>query len=244
MSRRVGDGAPSSTMNREMLNIFAEAFGIREVEINGKPQWSVKLSPADGMSSERTAIFIPETKSWSLATISMPTESIVERPTSTMPDYTSYLPGLHEKDYFPRATSKYQAANWAELLPDTPHNNFFRNVEWSNTPLGPLSTWPMSLRLYLHAILFQTTAAIVVHWGPRQIAIYNESFVAILGSAHPRFMGSSFTDDWHNFRNPFEGLFHQLDVSGVGTDVNNYGLFVRQMGKFELIRCMRANIAL
>jgi hypothetical protein len=69
-------------------------------------------------------------------------------------------------------------------------------------------------------------AAIAIQWGQQQIAIYNDSFIPLIGSAHPRFMGASFTERWHNFRDPFESLFRQLETSGVGTDVKDYCLFV------------------
>jgi hypothetical protein len=233
MSRAGKDGP--ANMTKEMLNIFAEAFGIREIEVDGKKQWSIHLS-TNGPSSGEMAIFVPETKSWSSLGSTLPSESAAGTLMSLVPDSAPWPPETNQMEYFPCATSKYQAGNWADLLPDTPHNNFFRSVQWSNTALGPLSTWPMSLRLYLHAMLFQSSISTVIHWGQAQIAIYNSSFKSIIGSAHPRFMGASFTDDWHNLKDPFGSLFCQLEASGTGRDVNNHCLFVTHIGESKLAR--------
>ena len=146
------------------------------------------------------------------------------------PDSGQYSLGSYPIEYFPPASSKYQAENWIELLPDTPHNNFLHNLHWSKTPLGNPSTWPLSLRLYVRTILAQPSAPMALHWGPDQTVLYNESFIPLLGSAHPSFMGSSFLDDEYNFRDPFKSLFRQLEESGTGTALNCYCLFVKNVG--------------
>jgi hypothetical protein len=138
-------------------------------------------------------------------------------------DHMGYLPPVQVK-------SNFHVESWADLLPNTPHINTFRNVDWSSTPLGALNTWPISLRLYIHTILFQPAAAMAIRWGQEQVAIYNESFIPLIGSAHPHFMGASFKEDWHNFKDPFEGLFQQLEKSGTGTNAKNHCLFVPREG--------------
>lgn len=48
----------------------------------------------------------------------------------------------------------YTKSTWIEALPPGPHVQFFKDTDWSVTPLGPLGTWPSLLRqmtLYLMA---------------------------------------------------------------------------------------------
>lgn len=222
------DGLPSNT-TKEMLHALADMFGIHEVEIEGERQWAVDLQPTTDSSAGEYALFNAESKLW------IPKRSV--RPgTSTLMSLSSEsllsLSGVDHMGYLPpvQVKSNFHVENWADLLPNTPHINTFRNVDWSSTPLGALNTWPISLRLYIHTILFQPAAAMAIHWGQEQVAIYNESFIPLIGSAHPQFMGASFKEDWHNFKDPFEGLFHQLEKSGTGTNVKNHCLFVPREG--------------
>ena len=49
-----------------------------------------------------------------------------------------------------------------------------RAHDWSGTPLGPIDTWPQSLRSAI-SILLPSKAQIVLFWGPELIAIYNDA---------------------------------------------------------------------
>ena len=40
-----------------------------------------------------------------------------------------------------------------------------RNLDWSKTPLGPVDTWPQSLRSTV-SMLLPSKAQIVLFWGP------------------------------------------------------------------------------
>ena len=40
-----------------------------------------------------------------------------------------------------------------------------RNLDWSNTPIGPPDTWPQSLRSTV-SMLLPSKAQIILFWGP------------------------------------------------------------------------------
>ena len=60
-SRAGKDGQPSK-LTKERLQVFADAFGIREIDIHGKKHWSIDLK-IDESSPCRNAVFDSESKS-------------------------------------------------------------------------------------------------------------------------------------------------------------------------------------
>ncbi|MEC5161990.1 CheY-like chemotaxis protein [Janthinobacterium sp. CG_23.3] len=54
---------------------------------------------------------------------------------------------------------------------------------WSKTVLGEPAQWPHSLRLCVD-ILLNSPLASVLMWGPEQVMVYNDAYVALLGSKH------------------------------------------------------------
>ena len=67
--------------------------------------------------------------------------------------------------------------------------------DWASTPIGPIASWPRSLKGYVSMILALPTPAIIF-WGPRQTQIYNDGYIAIIGPRHPRHYGATFKDCW------------------------------------------------
>jgi hypothetical protein len=64
-------------------------------------------------------------------------------------------------------------ADWTSGLSPSEHVDFFRNKDWTETPLGHCSTWPHSLRLYTHT-LFSDTRVSGICWGPKRITFYSK----------------------------------------------------------------------
>jgi PAS domain S-box-containing protein len=69
------------------------------------------------------------------------------------------------------------------------------STDWSATPLGPMSAWPVSLRSSVETMLSLATPAIIF-WGPEQTQIYNDGYAVIMGPRHPRYFGASYRDSW------------------------------------------------
>ncbi len=70
-----------------------------------------------------------------------------------------------------------------------------RSMDWSSTPLGPVETWPQSLRTSV-SLCLSSTFPILVAWGPEDIQIYNDSYRPICGAKHPESMGQNFKVCW------------------------------------------------
>jgi anti-sigma regulatory factor (Ser/Thr protein kinase) len=60
-----------------------------------------------------------------------------------------------------------------------------REFNWAATPLGPVATWPQSLKTAV-GICLSSRYPIVIWWGPDLVLLYNDAWVPILGpDKHP-----------------------------------------------------------
>lgn len=76
-----------------------------------------------------------------------------------------------------------------------------RTTDWSATAVGPIDSWPQSLRTAL-SILLETGFPMYIAWGPDFTQFYNDGYRPILGSTkHPQALGAStretFAEIWH-----------------------------------------------
>ena len=70
-----------------------------------------------------------------------------------------------------------------------------RATDWSNSPLGPPSTWPKSLRTCVRIIL-TSQQPMFVWWGKELINLYNDAYKAIVGGKHPEALGQPASIVW------------------------------------------------
>ena len=69
------------------------------------------------------------------------------------------------------------------------------NFNWSETPLGPIATWPASLKASL-ALILRSPVPIVTLWGEDGIMIYNDAYSEFAGKRHPSLFGSKVREGW------------------------------------------------
>jgi PAS domain S-box-containing protein len=71
-----------------------------------------------------------------------------------------------------------------------------RSIDWARTPLGPIESWPQSLRTSV-SICLSSRFPILVWWGPELVMLYNDAYRPILGAAkHPQAMGRGGREVW------------------------------------------------
>ena len=87
-----------------------------------------------------------------------------------------------------RGTGSENYADWTLQIARTAHNQFLLDTAWQETSLGPMSEWPLSLRLMTLKMLRDPRPA-NLYWGPDRVAIYNEPFSIMAASRHPAMMG-------------------------------------------------------
>jgi hypothetical protein len=64
------------------------------------------------------------------------------------------------------------------------HVQWARNIDWSRTPLGPMSLWSSQIRSNANLIM-QDPRPAVGFYGPDLVMIYNEPYIELLGGLHP-----------------------------------------------------------
>ncbi len=70
-----------------------------------------------------------------------------------------------------------------------------RSMDWSNTPLGPIESWPQSLRTTV-SLCLASNFPIALVWGHQHVQIYNDGYWPICGEKHPHSMGQDFRECW------------------------------------------------
>lgn len=70
-----------------------------------------------------------------------------------------------------------------------------RQLDWSQTPLGPVATWPQSLCTAV-SIMLGSRFPMMVHWGPELVHFYNDGYASILQDKHPGALGEPAEPWW------------------------------------------------
>lgn len=70
-----------------------------------------------------------------------------------------------------------------------------RQFDWANSSLGPLASWPQSLKTVTD-LLLRSSVPMVLLWGEDGIMIYNDAYSVFAGSRHPKLLGSKVRDGW------------------------------------------------
>jgi PAS domain S-box-containing protein len=61
--------------------------------------------------------------------------------------------------------------------------------DWGATPLGPISSWPATMKSMVGLIL-RSPMPMATLWGPDGIMIYNDGYAVIAGARHPAVLGA------------------------------------------------------
>jgi len=67
--------------------------------------------------------------------------------------------------------------------------------EWSQTPIGPIESWPQSMLIAV-SICLNSRFPMFVWWGPKLVNVYNDGYIPMLGARHPRALGRPARDSW------------------------------------------------
>ena len=70
-----------------------------------------------------------------------------------------------------------------------------RELDWESTPMGPPAGWPPELCQAV-ATMLASRAQIVLFWGPEYCALYNDAYIATMGSKHPAHLGRPGSEMW------------------------------------------------
>ncbi|WP_010188058.1 PAS domain-containing hybrid sensor histidine kinase/response regulator [Sphingomonas sp. PAMC 26605] len=84
-----------------------------------------------------------------------------------------------------------------------------RQHDWTLTPLGDPSSWPLQMAT-LVAVLLEAGQPMFLAWGPERTLIYNNAYAPLLGGKHPGALGKPFLEVWSEVATDLIPLFDQV----------------------------------
>ena len=106
-----------------------------------------------------------------------------------------------------------------------------RSMDWTKNPLGPIESWPQSLRTTV-SLCLASNFPISLAWGPRHVQIYNDGYWPICGGKHPHSMGQDFTECWAAPW-PVIGEAFERALAGETSYLENQRMFLDRNGYLE-----------
>ncbi len=103
--------------------------------------------------------------------------------------------------------------------------------DWSNSPLGPIQSWPQSLRTTV-SLCLGSNFPINIIWGPGHNQIYNDGYRVVCGAVHPRAMGEDYRVTWASAW-PAVGEAFERALAGETSYLENQRMFLERNGYHE-----------
>ncbi len=107
-----------------------------------------------------------------------------------------------------------------------------RAIDWAQTPLGPVETWPQSLKTIVR-IMLTSRQPIWIGWGPDLIKMYNDPYKAIVGGKHPTALGQPASVVWREIWGDIGPRLHTAMRTNVGTYDESLLLIMERYGYQE-----------
>ncbi|SOC47295.1 Signal transduction histidine kinase [Blastococcus aggregatus] len=88
-------------------------------------------------------------------------------------------------------------------------------LDWSATPVGPVSGWPASLRFAVRTVLV-SRFPMVLTWGPEFTQFYNDAYAPFIGAKHPAIgadIRATLAEGWDALGPPIEHAMSTLEAS-------------------------------
>ncbi|MFB9948137.1 HWE histidine kinase domain-containing protein [Rhizobium puerariae] len=109
--------------------------------------------------------------------------------------------------------------------------NLIRAFDWSETPLGPISKWPQSLKI-MTGMLLLSPVPIVLIWGGDGIMIYNDAYSVFAGDRHPKLLGCKVREGWEEVAD-FNDNVMKICLAGGVLSYQNQELTLIRHGRPE-----------
>jgi signal transduction histidine kinase/DNA-binding response OmpR family regulator len=111
-----------------------------------------------------------------------------------------------------------------------------RSLDWARTPLGPVESWPQSLRTCVR-ILLTSRQPMFVWWGEQLINLYNDAYISMLGGKHPAALGRPASEVWREIWSDVGPRAAKAMVENAGTFDEALLLIMERNGYREETYC-------
>jgi PAS domain S-box-containing protein len=132
----------------------------------------------------------------------------------------------------PESGVPHKDTSWADtLVGGGEMGNVVRAMDWAKTTLGPMESWPQSLRTTV-SLCLASNFPISLAWGPNHVQIYNDGYWPICGKKHPHSMGQDFSECWASAW-PAIGVAFERALAGETSYLENQRMFLDRNGYLE-----------
>lgn len=99
--------------------------------------------------------------------------------------------------------------------------------DWSSTPLGPMTEWPVQLHQTFNQILADSRP-IVLYWGTSLTTLYNEAFAKLCGAKHPGLLGKPLKDAWPDFSDKIHETMRKATTKRHASEEEEWRFFIEK----------------
>ncbi|MFY0574874.1 hypothetical protein ACN28S_11340 [Cystobacter fuscus] len=89
-----------------------------------------------------------------------------------------------------------------------------RAHDWSASILGPMETWPESLKALVRTML-SSRYPMILTWGPSFLQFYNDAYSKLIGDKHPAALGLDIRVTMAEAWDTLGPMIHQVMATGV-----------------------------
>jgi signal transduction histidine kinase len=107
-----------------------------------------------------------------------------------------------------------------------------RSTDWSKTKLGPVESWPRSLKTMLGVVL-GSRFPMLLWWGPDLLHLYNDAYRPILRDKHPASLGAPAGEVWAEIWDVAGPMARSVQEGGAATWTEDLQLFINSGGMVE-----------
>ncbi|MBN8231816.1 response regulator [Corallococcus macrosporus] len=128
-----------------------------------------------------------------------------------------------------------------DVPPQTPETLFtggsqmhalVRTHDWDASPVGPVASWPTSLKMLVKTML-GSRYPMILTWGPRLTQFYNDAYSLVIGDKHPAALGTDIRDTLAEAWDSLEPLVSEAMTTGVASWVPALRLLLNRSGYRE-----------
>ena len=106
-----------------------------------------------------------------------------------------------------------------------------QSMNWSESPLGLVESWPQSLRTTV-SLCLASNFPISLAWGPQHTQIYNAGYAVVCGAKHPQSLGQDFRECWASAW-PVIGEAFERALAGEASFLENQRIILDRNGYLE-----------